>query len=106
MDDKKIYGTGYVQQDIPASTREYILTLNRMSNGGGFIGTIACSAVGGKFAALAAGSGSFYTDVNGPPCQPARSPLPLLEIHGGNDKSVPYNGGTGEGGALPSITSW
>ena len=77
-----------------------------MSNGGGFIGTLACSAVGGQFAALASGSGSFYTDANGSQCSPARKPLPLLEIHGGNDKSVFYDGGNGEGGLLPSIPSW
>ena len=79
-----------------------------MSNGGGFIGTIACDAVGGQFAALAAGSGAFYTDINGPNngCTPARSPLPVLEIHGGADKTVFYNGGQGEGGPEPPIPDW
>jgi poly(3-hydroxybutyrate) depolymerase len=79
-----------------------------MSNGGGFVNTIACSAVGGQFAAFAPASGSFYTDLNGPNngCSPARSPLPMLEIHGGNDKTVAYNGGPGEGGVEPSIPDW
>jgi len=90
VDDSRVYATG-------------------MSNGGGFVGTLACdTVVGGQFAAFAAGSGSFYTDVNGPDngCKPARSPLPILEIHGGADKSVNYTGGQGEGGVEPSIPDW
>lgn len=79
-----------------------------MSNGGGFVNTLACSSVGGEFAAFAPASGSYYTDSNGPDngCRPAPSHLPLLEIHGGNDKSVPYQGGQGEGGIEPSIPDW
>ena len=80
-----------------------------MSNGGGFIGTIACSEQGSKlFAALAAGSGAFYTDLEGPDngCSPARKPLPIMEIHGGSDKTVKYDGGQGDGGPEPPITSW
>ncbi|KAF2117165.1 carbohydrate esterase family 1 protein [Lophiotrema nucula] len=85
VDDKRIYATG-------------------ISNGGGFVSTIACSPVGDLFAAFAAGSGSFYTDLSG--CTPARTPLPFLEFHGGNDKTVFYAGGQGEGGPLPSIPDW
>jgi poly(3-hydroxybutyrate) depolymerase len=80
-----------------------------MSNGGGFVGTLACSAVGGEFAAFAPASGSFYTDnsgVNDDGCTPERSPLPILEIHGGADGSVNYLGGVGEGGIEPSIPQW
>jgi poly(3-hydroxybutyrate) depolymerase len=79
-----------------------------LSNGGGFVGTLACSDVGGQFAAVAPVAGAFYTDVNGPNngCAPARSPLPILEIHGGSDKTVNYTGGEGEGGPLPSIPAW
>jgi poly(3-hydroxybutyrate) depolymerase len=89
VDETRIYATGF-------------------SNGGGFIGTLACSPVGENFAAFASGSGAFYTDVNGPGngCSPARSPLPILEIHGGNDKTVPYAGGQGEGGPEPPIRDW
>jgi hypothetical protein len=51
-----------------------------MSNGGGFIGTMACDPVGSTlFRAVAAHSGAFYTDLNGPNngCAPAKR-LPLL----------------------------
>ncbi|KAI1084150.1 carbohydrate esterase family 1 protein [Whalleya microplaca] len=89
VDDSRIYATG-------------------MSNGGGFVNTIACNAVGGEFAAFAPASGSYYTDNNGVKggCTPARVPLPLLEVHGGNDKSVHYDGGVGEGGNEPAISTW
>ncbi|XXH00558.1 hypothetical protein Hte_006906 [Hypoxylon texense] len=91
-DDARIYATG-------------------MSSGGGFVNTIACDpAVGGQFAAFAPASGSFYTD-NGAQrhaagCAPARSPLPVLEVHGGGDASVRYGGGEGEGGVEPAIATW
>jgi poly(3-hydroxybutyrate) depolymerase len=79
-----------------------------MSNGGGFIGTLACDPVGSTlFKAVASHSGAFYTDVNGPDngCAPAKT-LPLLEIHGAADKTVKYEGGQGDGGPLPPIRDW
>ncbi|KAF1936264.1 hypothetical protein EJ02DRAFT_414324 [Clathrospora elynae] len=79
-----------------------------MSNGGGFIGTLACDPVGSKiFRAYAAHSGAFYTDINGPNngCAPAKV-VPILEIHGTSDKTVKYEGGMGEGGLEPPISSW
>ncbi|KAH7397384.1 Alpha/Beta hydrolase protein [Pyrenochaeta sp. MPI-SDFR-AT-0127] len=89
IDEQKVFGVG-------------------MSNGGGFIGTIACDPVGSKlFNAVAAHSGAFYTDVDGPSngCAPAKA-LPLLEIHGFADVTVKYEGGKGDGGQLPSISNW
>jgi poly(3-hydroxybutyrate) depolymerase len=79
-----------------------------MSNGGGFIGTLACDPLGSTlFNALAAQSGAFYTDVNGPEngCAPARA-VPMLEIHGAADKTVRYEGGQGDGGPQPPIANW
>ncbi|KAI1266456.1 carbohydrate esterase family 1 protein [Xylariaceae sp. FL1019] len=89
VDDARVYATG-------------------ISNGGGFVNTIACSTVGGEFAAFAPASGSFYTDNAGVTggCSPARTPLPVLEIHGGIDASVNYTGGVGEGGVEPDIQTW
>ena len=86
-----------------------LLTVSSMSNGGGFVGTLACHKLGSTlFAAFAAHSGAFYTDINGPSnaCAPARLPLPILEIHGGADKTVHYEGGQGDGGPQPPILSW
>jgi poly(3-hydroxybutyrate) depolymerase len=79
-----------------------------MSNGGGFIGTLACDPVGSTlFKAVAAHSGAFYTDVNGPSngCSPAKA-IPMLEIHGAADKTVKYEGGQGDGGPQPAIADW
>jgi poly(3-hydroxybutyrate) depolymerase len=79
-----------------------------MSNGGGFIGTLACDPVGSTFfRAVAAHSGAFYTDINGPNngCAPAKL-VPILEIHGTADKTVRYQGGMGDGGEQPAVASW
>ena len=86
-----------------------MLTRSSMSNGGGFVGTLACDRLGSTlFAAYAMHSGAFYTDVSGPDngCAPARIPIPILEIHGGADKTVRYEGGQGDGGPEPPITDW
>jgi len=80
-----------------------------MSNGGGFIGTLACDPLGSTlFRALASHSGAFYTDINGPTngCSPSVRPLPMLEIHGGADSTVHYGGGQGDGGPEPAIPDW
>lgn len=80
-----------------------------MSNGGGFIGTLACDALGSTlFKAFASHSGAFYTDVNGPDngCNPFGLPIPILEIHGGADSTVHYEGGQGDGGPEPAIQDW
>jgi polyhydroxybutyrate depolymerase len=79
------------------------------SNGGGFVGTLACAPEGGNFAAFAPVSGAFYTDSGSNtsyPCKPARAPLPILEFHGTNDTTIPYNGETKSGGVLPPIPEW
>jgi poly(3-hydroxybutyrate) depolymerase len=80
-----------------------------MSNGGGFIGTLACDPRGSSlFAAFAAHSGAFYTDLAGPDngCSPSKLPLSMLEIHGAADKTVQYTGGQGDGGPQPRIAEW
>ena len=78
------------------------------SNGGGFVGTLACAAEGGAFAAFAPVSGAFYTDNPDThnQCTPSREKLPIVEFHGGNDTTISYTGGTGKGGQLPDIDQW
>ncbi|PHH67918.1 hypothetical protein CDD80_413 [Ophiocordyceps camponoti-rufipedis] len=76
------------------------------SNGGGFVNTLACSPVSSNFAAVAIVAGAMYDHANASAdesCRPGRLPLPLLEIHATGDKTIPYNGGEGRGGSLPSI---
>lgn len=78
------------------------------SNGGGFVNTLACSPNhGGQFAGFASFAAALYTDVTGNErCVPSRSPLPVFEIHGTADGTIPYTGGTGRGGPLPAVQEW
>jgi poly(3-hydroxybutyrate) depolymerase len=79
------------------------------SNGGGFVNYLACHPISTRFAAFAPVAGAFYEGfgANGPACQPARSPQPILEIHGYNDSLISYFGDPSHhGGALPKITDW
>lgn len=32
--------------------------------------------------------------------------MPILEVHGTADRVIPYDGGRGRGGKLPSVTEW
>ena len=105
VDEQKIFGVGFVCTRFLMRTPADAFS---MSNGGGFIGTLACDALGSTlFAAVASHSGAFYTDVNGPAdgCAPSKV-LPILEIHGAADKTVKYDGGKGDGGPEPSISNW
>lgn len=81
-----------------------------MSNGGGFVNTLACSDdPGAHFAAFAPVSGAFYDDdVDAGPtsCRPAFSPLPILEFHGLADNKIPYFGPESDNGPVPSIPNW
>ncbi|KAH8900441.1 alpha/beta-hydrolase, partial [Thozetella sp. PMI_491] len=81
------------------------------SNGAGFVGTLACSEQGGLFAAFAMSSAALYTDNLGAGtpnrnCTRSRATIPIMEVHGSADGTVPYDGGKGSGGYLPPIPSW
>ncbi|KAJ6260099.1 hypothetical protein Dda_4320 [Drechslerella dactyloides] len=82
-----------------------------ISNGAGFINRIACDeAVGANFAAFAPSSGAYtgFEPGGNATCQPYKTPLPILSIHGGNDTTVPYNGRNASAGVLatPPIEFW
>lgn len=72
--------------------------------------TLACSSDhGADFAAFAPVSGAFYDDLDNTNCQPARSPMPVLEFHGANTDHIPYDGGPSEPGSsnnVPAIPDW
>lgn len=66
------------------------------SNGGGFTGLLACDAEAtSRIAAFAPVSGAFYLQEDGklPECKPSRQPVPLMELHGYKDTTIPYEGG-------------
>lgn len=81
---------------------------NGKSNGGGFVGSLACSpAHGQEFAAYSAVVGAFYHQFPTDKCTPAHLPVPILEFHGTGDTVVNYHGSqTGNGGPLPPIPEW
>lgn len=70
------------------------------SNGGGFVGVLACR-LAGRIAAFAPVSGAFYPQ--GGACHPSR-PVPILDFHGTADTTIPYTGNPAKG--LPSIPDW
>ncbi|KAJ6631345.1 Alpha/Beta hydrolase protein [Mycena sp. CBHHK59/15] len=74
VDPKRIYASG-------------------MSNGGGFVNLLACSAdMASKFAAFAPVSAALYSGTHPfNSCNPGRK-VPLINFHGTADKTVPYDG--------------
>lgn len=79
------------------------------SNGGGFVGTLACSSVGDRFTAFAMASAALYTDNPGDSCTYNQS-RPILESHGTADTIIPFGGETkeidGTVGTVPDIIHW
>lgn len=83
------------------------------SNGGGFVGTLACDARADVFAAFAMASAALYTDNLGDTareCTPAKGkqPTPVFETHGAADTEIPYYPTDNPylGGDLPAIPDW
>ncbi|MET9268337.1 poly(3-hydroxybutyrate) depolymerase [Kribbella sp. NPDC003557] len=70
------------------------------SNGAGFTGILACR-LADRIAAIAPVSGAFY--IEGTRCAPSR-PVPVLDIHGTGDTTIPY-GGDGQRD-LADVQTW
>ncbi|KAI0134871.1 carbohydrate esterase family 1 protein [Daldinia grandis] len=99
VDEKRIYATG-------------------KSQGGGFVGRLACdSGLSKRIAAFAPVSGAYYikeVDVKADchpetvevPCNAGRSNIPILAFHGGADTTIKYNGAFRSGACLPAVSSW
>lgn len=73
----------------------YNINLNRvystgMSNGGYMSHTLACE-LSNRITAIASVTGSIFTTQYGTNCHPTR-PVPVMQIHGTNDPTVPYAG--------------
>lgn len=82
VDERRVYATG-------------------KSNGAGFVGILGCE-LSDRIAAIAPVAGAFY-DTGRPGCTPARS-VPVIEIHGTQDVTIPYLGDADR--RLPSIPDW
>jgi polyhydroxybutyrate depolymerase len=73
----------------------YNINLNRvystgMSNGGYMSHTLACE-LSNRITAIASVTGSIFNQQYGPNCHPLR-PVPVMQIHGTTDPTVPYAG--------------
>jgi polyhydroxybutyrate depolymerase len=73
----------------------YNINLNRlyscgMSNGGYMSHTLACE-LSNRITAIASVTGAIFATQYGTNCHPMR-PVPVMQIHGTNDPTVPYNG--------------
>ncbi|KAF2155725.1 carbohydrate esterase family 1 protein [Myriangium duriaei CBS 260.36] len=119
--------TGFTDYLITAIQSQYCIDTGRtfatgMSNGGGFSGILACnSSLSSRFAAFGMHSGAFYTNTTDIQCTSPSTVLtsnnlvgtcapghtiPLLEVHGTADGTIPYLGGARRGYCLPTIAHW
>lgn len=78
----------------------YNINLNRvystgMSNGGFMSHTLACE-LSNRITAIASVTGSIFTTQYGTNCHPTR-PVPVMQIHGTSDATVPYAGNMSQG---------
>ncbi|KAI1101671.1 carbohydrate esterase family 1 protein [Jackrogersella minutella] len=99
VDVKRIYATG-------------------KSQGGGFVGRLACdSDLSKRIAAFAPVSGAYYIkeidkksecheETVQVPCKPGRTDIPILAFHGGADHTIEYHGAFRSNACLPDVSSW
>lgn len=110
--DKDANDLQFVTDLLEHINNDYCIDQDRIyasgkSNGGGFVDMLACSDEGDPFAAFAMAAAALYSDLSYKPkggCSKSRA---ILESHGGEDKTVPYEGGdNGVGGDSPDIAEW
>jgi len=88
---------GFLSALIDSLDLTYNINLNRvystgMSNGGYMSHTLACE-LSNRITAIASVTGSIFNTQYGPNCHPMR-PVPVMQIHGTADPTVPYTGST------------
>lgn len=114
--------TGFTTRILNELEERYCIDTNRIyatgkSQGGGFVGKLACDATLSKrIAAFAPVSGAHYVSDYGStcdpwtvviqPCNPGRTNIPILNFHGLNDSTIRYWGGERKDGCLPAIPHW
>lgn len=91
---------GFLSDLIDSLNLTYNINLNRvystgMSNGGFMSQTLACE-LSHRITAIASVTGSVFTTQYGVNCHPAR-PVPVMQISGTADGTVPYAGNTPQG---------
>lgn len=106
--DKSVNDVQFVADLLTYLKNNYCINTDRIyasgkSNGGGFVDTLACSDTGDQFAAFAMAAAALYTDTSKESCSKKRA---ILESHGDDDNTIPYNGGQGSGGPIPNVGQW
>lgn len=91
---------GFLSALIDSLDLTYNINLNRvystgMSNGGFMSHTLACE-LSNRITAIASVTGSIFTTQYGSNCHPTR-PVPVMQIHGTSDATVPYAGNMSQG---------
>ncbi len=91
---------GFLSHLIDSLKLQYNINLNRvyatgMSNGGFMSHTLACE-LSNRITAIASVTGSIFTTQYGSYCHPTR-PVPVMQIHGTSDATVPYTGNLSQG---------
>ncbi|KAI0008066.1 carbohydrate esterase family 1 protein [Xylariaceae sp. FL0662B] len=88
------------------------------SQGGGFVGRLACDPqMSARIAAFAPVSGAYYiTEITKEsdchpetvevPCDASPRNIPIMAFHGGNDSTIRYHGDFRSGACLPDVSSW
>lgn len=66
------------------------------SNGGGFAARLGCT-MPDVFAAVAPVAGAYYPDTHTHCATTTTSPVSIMEVHGTDDKTIDYQGGTSHG---------
>ena len=82
---------------------QYRVYSTGMSNGGFMSYTLACS-LSNRIAAIASVTGTMNTNQS-LTCSP-QHPVPVMEIHGTADGTVPYNGTTGMSSVANTLNYW
>ena len=107
----------FAGQLIDHITQMYCVEMRRIyavgfSNGGGLTQLLASDkTLSGKLAAAAIVSGAFYFDhaIKDPlfsHCTPARSPLPMMEVHGTDDPIIHYDAKATPDGQTYDMNKW
>ncbi len=91
---------GFISHLIDSLKAQYNIDMNSvystgMSNGGFMSHTLACE-LSNRITAIASVTGGIFTTQYGTYCHPTR-PVPVMQIHGTADPTVPYAGNTSQG---------
>lgn len=99
---------GFTNALIDSLSAQYNINQDRvystgMSNGGFMSYTLACS-LSNRIAAIASVTGTMNTNQS-LSCSP-QHPVPVMEIHGTADATVPYNGSAGMSSVANTLNYW